>query len=76
MTTAKNAAHLTEGWVRQEAGWYTLRGVGGVTRERDGSWSFFPLHGPEASGFPTMALAMQAAEAAALRPPPSTPQDQ
>lgn len=29
---------VPDGWVKQEAGWWTKDGVGGVCREKDGYW--------------------------------------
>ena len=39
-------------WERQEGGWHTKEGVGGVVLEKDGKWWFYPAqhleprHGP------------------------------
>ena len=40
----KDYARLN-GWVRQEAGWWTKDGVGGVCKESDSRWYFYPHDG-------------------------------
>lgn len=50
----------TSTWVRHEGGWYTLKGVGGICRER-GGWAFWPPKGEPMRGFDSMAQAKRAA---------------
>ena len=40
-------------WVQHEAGWYTLAGVGGISKERYG-WAFWPIKGEPVRGLKTM----------------------
>ena len=52
-------------WKRHEAGWYTSQ-YGGVMRDADGFWYFFPIReddAPKSGPWPTMKRAMQEAEA-------------
>jgi hypothetical protein len=44
-----------QGWEKQERGWYTKEGVGGVCKENDGRWYIYPLPpGLCGASFPTM----------------------
>jgi hypothetical protein len=45
-----------EDWERNEPGWYTLRGVGGIVHERDG-WYFYPMGGGQFGPYSSLAKA-------------------
>lgn len=44
-----------------EPGWYTAEGVGGICREADGKWWFYPLRGRKKGPFETLTEAKQKA---------------
>lgn len=54
---------MRQDWEKQELGWYTKSGVGGIVHEADGCWWFYPLLIPEMHGpYPSLKRAMIAAE--------------
>jgi hypothetical protein len=50
---------VCEGWRREEPGWWVMDGVGGICREADGRWWFYPVEDSERVGpFRTLSYAI------------------
>jgi hypothetical protein len=48
-----------EGWRREGPGWWVMEGVGGICRESDGRWWFYPADDGERVGpFRTLSYAI------------------
>lgn len=60
---------VAQDWTRQEAGWYTKYGVGGIVQEINGWWYYpvlalVPKRGEIVGPFKTMRAAMEEADRA------------
>lgn len=67
-------APTCRGWRREERGWWVREGVGGIVREEDRRWYFYPADdGPRRGPWRTLTYAMDALSTPHAQPSVSPP---